>query len=461
MSEETKVMDNTAIIKVAYKDKVYNIIVDKDKEEELRKYKWCITKHLVVHTRINRKKILMSHMLLPNHKFVIKINDNIFDYTLKNLKSTDNQELGHRGTSRQKKNNYRGVSFKNGLQKYEVTVKQKYIGSFTNALHAAYAYDDYVRRNFPDNIYLMKSLNNVEKPKDYKPHLRIAKKKSNLPPGVCIRRNMYKVLVSFEGKSYGPFTFKEKEDAINKCENLRRELETQWNEKMDNLEITRNRDNIAVIRTAKWEKCATEDERLAQEILVDDEDWHRLKKLCVWQVLKSKYCSSTINGKKTLLHRFLTGCVIGDGYSVDHINNNPIDNRKDNLRKLPANDPIHRHNRTKKQNSTSNYFGVAYLKNGNLWVSNVSKNGTAQRKCFHTEEEAARFSDESAIFFYGSAAKLNFPLPDPITQKLLDKWKEENNVQELFNTHDSVLEKRKRSDYDVVESDSKRPKLSK
>lgn len=82
--------------------------------------------------------------------------------------------------------------------------------------------------------------------------------------------------------------------------------------------------------------------------------------------------------KMLFLHRFLTDCP--DGYHVDHINHNPLDNRKSNLRVV-----------TPQQNcfNTKNTKGYCWIKKSQKYKAYIKHN----RKSIHlgmfdTPEEA-------------------------------------------------------------------------
>ena len=56
-----------------------------------------------------------------------------------------------------------------------------------------------------------------------------------------------------------------------------------------------------------------------------------------WYPNSNGYYRSTIHGKKVSLHRFIIGEQnIPEGYQVDHINRNVIDDRRENLRLITA-----------------------------------------------------------------------------------------------------------------------------
>jgi hypothetical protein len=72
---------------------------------------------------------------------------------------------------------------------------------------------------------------------------------------------------------------------------------------------------------------------------VDIEDWHRFRHFR-WQLVgvagDPKYVatSSAIDGRPVYLHRLILGLTESDELECDHINRNPLDNKRFNLRKV-------------------------------------------------------------------------------------------------------------------------------
>lgn len=105
------------------------------------------------------------------------------------------------------------------------------------------------------------------------------------------------------------------------------------------------------------------------------------------------YAAISINGKKTLLHRYLMG-VHEEEYSikkvVDHINGDKLDNRIQNLRVCEHKDNM------KNIRKGSKVIGVSQLKNGK-WAARIMHNYKGMHLgYFDTEQEAiiARLTKE-------------------------------------------------------------------
>jgi hypothetical protein len=124
-------------------------------------------------------------------------------------------------------------------------------------------------------------------------------------------------------------------------------------------------------------------------IFIDSEDEYLLDKYS-WYV--GVYLYNYIDGKHTQLHRVIMEKELIDyelkngkmGY-VDHINRNPLDNRRCNLRVVSQHDNIM--NRDKQNNNTSGYKGINITVNGTYHVSLKFK-GIRYRKTLPSMEEA-------------------------------------------------------------------------
>ena len=111
------------------------------------------------------------------------------------------------------------------------------------------------------------------------------------------------------------------------------------------------------------------------------------------------------NKKQTtyLLHRVVMGAKLGE--LVDHKNQNPLDNRRENLRLCTRRQNAA--NSKLASNNTSGFRGVNFMKNRG-WRAHITINGKAiHLGMFETKEEAALKYNESAIEYFGEFAALN------------------------------------------------------
>lgn len=104
---------------------------------------------------------------------------------------------------------------------------------------------------------------------------------------------------------------------------------------------------------------------------VDDEDFEHLSKHR-WY-LTAGYASrgQWKDGKaySLLMHREIMALKPYDGRFVDHVNGDPLDNRKENLRICRHVDNMR--NRGASKNNTSGFKGVSWHKNRNGWTANI------------------------------------------------------------------------------------------
>src|SRR5215472_932811 len=97
-----------------------------------------------------------------------------------------------------------------------------------------------------------------------------------------------------------------------------------------------------------------------------------------------------IGGKEYFAHRIIWVWVTGKwpDKEIDHINENPSDNRWANLREAT---PSQNHrNRGKQRNNTTGYKGVTFVRARNKYVAGVKLNGKRYNvgRTFSTAEEA-------------------------------------------------------------------------
>jgi hypothetical protein len=147
--------------------------------------------------------------------------------------------------------------------------------------------------------------------------------------------------------------------------------------------------------------------------IVDPADYPRLAKY-KWRLCRTKgknvlYAERSIrlpSGKysRILMHQHLIHAP--DGYIIDHINGNGLDNRRDNLRLATVAQNAWN---SKKRNPRSGYKGVCFDKDKKLWRAAIVCN----RKRFHlgyfkNKIAAAHAYDRAAKKYHGDFASLNF-----------------------------------------------------
>lgn len=102
--------------------------------------------------------------------------------------------------------------------------------------------------------------------------------------------------------------------------------------------------------------------------------------------------------------------MILPGVEVDHIDGNPLNNRRSNLR--PATRTQNQRNRRKQRKPvTSRYKGVCLNRKTGKWIAYINPGGgkTIYLGSHRVEEDAARAYDEAARRHHGAFARLNFP----------------------------------------------------
>jgi hypothetical protein len=129
--------------------------------------------------------------------------------------------------------------------------------------------------------------------------------------------------------------------------------------------------NLGRIKSFKWEK---------EKILKQGKTKFGYPQICLTIKLKKTYPIH-----KLVAIVFLNNKTDGtQKIVIDHINNNKLDNRLENLQLISQ-----RENSSKdRKNKTSKYTGVCWDKNRNKWISSIYINGKRIRGRYNTELEA-------------------------------------------------------------------------
>ena len=143
-------------------------------------------------------------------------------------------------------------------------------------------------------------------------------------------------------------------------------------------------------------KCTVKSGR---SFIFDKEDLPYIKTK-IWNVDKYGYVR-TREGK---LHRLLLGNPSG---VVDHVNGDPSDNRRINLR--CATQHQNTQNCSTPRNSTTGFKGVCFDKTKKKYMAHIHPNGRMKFLGYYDDPiEAAKAYDKAAAFYFGDFAKPNF-----------------------------------------------------
>lgn len=135
-----------------------------------------------------------------------------------------------------------------------------------------------------------------------------------------------------------------------------------------------------------------------QEFLVDDIDYKYAISMR-WHVDSKGYLRASTK-IPTWLHREI--CPVPEGFCVDHINGDPMDNRRSNLRQ--ASTSQNQANRKPTRKGTSVFKGVSRLPSGK-WQAQIRKDGVNKYLGSYSEElDAARAYDWAALAEFGEYA---------------------------------------------------------
>lgn len=145
------------------------------------------------------------------------------------------------------------------------------------------------------------------------------------------------------------------------------------------------------------------------EILIDDADASCV--VCFkWRAVKTKrgiyYAMARVDGHIAYLHRFIMGASADQ--EIDHIDGNPLNNTRRNLRICPNHSYNNANNKKRiVKNQTSAFKGVR-KHHGGKWQAFVMKNGKFYHLgIFAKEPDAALAYNVKATELFGEFARIN------------------------------------------------------
>lgn len=137
--------------------------------------------------------------------------------------------------------------------------------------------------------------------------------------------------------------------------------------------------------------------------LVDDEDFEFLSRFS-WYKNSNGYAAS----HGLLMHRLVMG-VSDPSIWVDHRNQERLDNRKSNIRKVTSSE--NQMNSNRRIDNTTGFKGVG-KRYGRFYARIQTKEKRIFLGNFGTAEEAAKAYDNAARKYFGEYARVNFPKDD-------------------------------------------------
>ena len=141
------------------------------------------------------------------------------------------------------------------------------------------------------------------------------------------------------------------------------------------------------------------------EFLFDPSDLTLIERH-TWHLGKRGYPATHVRGKTVVLHRLLFPDA--DGFEIDHINGDKLDNRRANLR--PCTHQQNGFNQKRRHTNTSGYIGVSFLRRIGCFEAYIHFHGTKHHLGLHADPiAAARMRDCVARLLFGEFARLNFP----------------------------------------------------
>lgn len=133
-------------------------------------------------------------------------------------------------------------------------------------------------------------------------------------------------------------------------------------------------------------------------ILADIPDKELLQKY-TWCISKTGYAVANIRGKVTKMHRYILGTDVCGGSCVDHINRNPLDNRRANLRLCTCGENTR--NRTASPNCKSGHIGIRITPSGKFNVRITYMRKEIHIGNFDTLEEAIQARNQAEDQYHG------------------------------------------------------------
>ena len=136
-------------------------------------------------------------------------------------------------------------------------------------------------------------------------------------------------------------------------------------------------------------------------------NWHAKKGPRTYYAVHSITNGKKQKRKNLYMHQLVL--KVPPNMYCDHINQNGLDNRKQNLRPATHTQNVWNRRKFKKPNPTSKYIGVDWSKSLKKFRARITVNGKRLHLgSFDTPEQAAKAYDSAAKKFHGQFASTNF-----------------------------------------------------
>ena len=140
-----------------------------------------------------------------------------------------------------------------------------------------------------------------------------------------------------------------------------------------------------------------------RSFLFDSDDFELISQY-LWSIDKGGYVLGIKNGERVRLHRLLMDAP--KHLVVDHMNGDPSDCRRENLRLTTQHKNTY--NSSKPKTNTTGFKGVYFDKRRGKYLSSIHPSGrTVFLGYYDKPEEAAQAYDRAASFYFGEYAKTN------------------------------------------------------
>jgi len=145
--------------------------------------------------------------------------------------------------------------------------------------------------------------------------------------------------------------------------------------------------------------------------LIDDEMFDRVSRFA-WYALAPcgiYYAATRIRDGEKQVHFTMHRLIMGfpDGFHIDHIDGNGLNNQKHNLR-IATNAQNSMNRRKQLSESSSTFKGVSWDKNRNLWMAKICFNDETKNLGRYKNETAAALAyNNAACKYFGEFARLN------------------------------------------------------